>query len=61
MTIPWEQVVQDLDAQGNAVIKGILSADECDDVRALYPERKLFRSEVIMERHGFGRGELSHA
>lgn len=60
MTIPWEQVVQDLDAQGNAVIKGILSADECDDVRALYPERKLFRSEVIMERHGFGRGEYRY-
>jgi hypothetical protein len=60
MTIPWEQIVQDLDAQGNAVIEGILSADECDDVRALYPERKLFRSEVIMERHGFGRGEYRY-
>jgi uncharacterized protein len=60
MTIPWEQVVQDLDAQGNAIIKGILSAAECDHVRALYPERKLFRSEVIMERHGFGRGEYRY-
>ena len=60
MTIPWEQIIQDLDAQGNGIIKGILSADECDDVRALYPERKLFRSEVIMERHGFGRGEYRY-
>jgi uncharacterized protein len=58
--ISWDQVVQELDAQGNAVIKGILSADECDDVRALYQERKLFRSEVIMERHGFGRGEYRY-
>ena len=58
--ISWEQVVQDLDAQGNAVIKSILSAAECDDVRALYPERKLFRSEVIMARHGFGRGEYRY-
>lgn len=58
--IPWEQVVQDLDAQGNAVIKSILSAAECDDVRALYPERKLFRSEVIMARHGFGSGEYRY-
>lgn len=58
--ISWEQVVQDLDAQGNAVIKSILSAAECDDVRALYPERKLFRSEVIMARHGFGSGEYRY-
>jgi hypothetical protein len=58
--ISWAQVVQDLDAQGNAVIKGILPADECDDVRALYSERRLFRSEVIMERHGFGRGEYRY-
>ena len=58
--ISWEQVVQDLDSQGNAVIKSILSAGECDNVRALYPERKLFRSEVIMERHGFGRGEYRY-
>ena len=58
--ISWEQVVQDLDSQGNAGIKSILSAGECDNVHALYPERKLFRSEVIMERHGFGRGEYRY-
>src|SRR6185437_2234373 len=51
------QVSQNLDAEGNAIINGILSSDECDDVRALYQERKLFRSECMMERHGFGRGE----
>jgi uncharacterized protein len=56
----WEQVSHDLDAEGNAIINGILSTDECDDVRALYQQRKLFRSEVIMERHGFGRGEYRY-
>ena len=58
--ISWEQVSHDLDADGNSILKGILSADECDDVRALYQERKLFRSEIIMERHGFGRGEYRY-
>jgi len=58
--ISWEQVSQNLDAEGNAIIKSILSSDECDDIRALYQERKLFRSEVIMERHGFGRGEYRY-
>ena len=58
--ISWERVSQDLDADGNAIIKGILSSDQCDDIRALYEDRKLFRSEVIMERHGFGRGEYRY-
>jgi len=58
--ISWEQVSHDLDAEGSAIIKGILSPDECDEIRSLYQERKLFRSEVIMERHGFGRGEYRY-
>jgi uncharacterized protein len=58
--ISWPQVSHDLNADGNAIIKRILSSDECDDVRELYQERNLFRSEVIMERHGFGRGEYRY-
>ena len=58
--ISWEQVSHDLDAEGSAIIKGILLPDECDEIRSLYQERKLFRSEVIMERHGFGRGEYRY-
>jgi hypothetical protein len=58
--ISWEQVYRDLDAEGNAVIKSILSPDECDEIRALYQKEKIFRSQVVMERHGFGRGEYRY-
>jgi hypothetical protein len=58
--IPWEQVSQALDAEGNAVIKSILPPDECDNIRSLYNEENLFRSNVIMERHSFGRGEYRY-
>ena len=58
--ISWKQVSRDLDAEGNALIKGILSTDECDEIRALYQEEKIFRSQVVMERHGFGRGEYRY-
>ena len=58
--ISWEQVSRDLDTEGNAIIKGVLSSDECDEVRAFYQEEKLFRSQVVMERHGFGRGEYRY-
>jgi len=56
----WNEVSQALDAEGNAVIKSILPADECDKIRTLYQQEKLFRSNVVMERHGFGRGEYRY-
>ena len=58
--ISWEQVYRDVDAEGNAIIKGILASDECDEIRALYDNEALFRSQVVMERHGFGRGEYRY-
>src|SRR5262245_1356924 len=58
--MPWDQVTQDLDAEGNAIIDGVLSADECDAIRVLYQQEKMFRSQVVMERHGFGRGEYRY-
>jgi hypothetical protein len=58
--ISWEQVSEDLDAEGNAIINAILSAEECDTIRALYQEKQNFRSHIVMERHGFGRGEYRY-
>lgn len=58
--VAWEQMSQQLNAEGSAVIKGVLSADECEEVRGLYDEDNLFRSRVVMERHGFGRGEYRY-
>jgi hypothetical protein len=58
--VDWGQVAQDLDARGNAVLEGLLSLDECRALAALYPRANLFRSRVIMARHGFGRGEYQY-
>jgi hypothetical protein len=58
--LPWNEVSGALDAEGNTVIKSILSPNECDAVRGLYQEEKIFRSQVVMERHGFGRGEYRY-
>lgn len=56
----WERLTQDLDGHGNAVLSGILSASECDALAALYPHDQNFRSRVVMERHGFGKGEYKY-
>ena len=59
-TLDWERVSQDLDAQGNAVIEAILSPKECQALAGLYMKDDIFRSRVVMERHGFGRGEYKY-
>jgi hypothetical protein len=56
----WARVSQDLDAQGFTVIEGLLARTECNDLAALYARDELFRSRVVMERHGFGRGEYKY-
>ena len=56
----WSRVAADLDGEGNAVIEGLLSPSECDRLRALYAQDAMFRSRVVMARHGFGRGEYKY-
>ncbi|GKT26420.1 2OG-Fe(II) oxygenase [Acidovorax sp. SUPP3334] len=58
--IDWEAVVRSLDDQGCAVIDALLPPTECRAMAALYAQRSHFRSRVVMERHGFGRGEYQH-
>jgi hypothetical protein len=58
--IDWTRVSQDLDAQGSAVLEHVLSPEECRELSALYPNDGLFRSRVVMGRHGFGRGEYKY-
>lgn len=55
----WAEVAGSLDARGFAVLPGVLARSACDDARALY-ERDLFRSRIVMARHGFGQGEYQY-
>jgi uncharacterized protein len=59
-TIDWAQAERDLDAQGCAVLKNLLTPDECRSTAALYPDDAQFRSRIVMGRHGFGRGEYKY-
>lgn len=61
--IDWARVSRELDAQGNATIDALLTQPECEAIAALYDhddEEALFRSRVVMGRHGFGRGEYRY-
>jgi uncharacterized protein len=60
MSIDWARVARDLDVQGSGVIERLISPGECAALAALYPNDALFRSRVVMARHGFGRGEYKY-
>lgn len=59
-TIDWFAVEQELNDYGCAMLPGLLDAHECDALSALYPCDDLYRSRVVMARHGFGRGEYKY-
>ena len=58
--IDWSRVSRELDAYGSAVVEGLLSPHECRALIALYQDDDLFRSRIVMARHGFGRGEYKY-
>jgi uncharacterized protein len=58
--IDWPAASADLDAQGWAIFPWLLSAPECDAIVGLYGNEERFRSQVIMARHGYGRGEYKY-
>lgn len=59
-SLDWAKLAKDLDSHGCTVIGQLLSPDQCRTLAALYPDDGLFRSRIVMARHGFGRGEYKY-
>lgn len=56
-----QALLEALDADGHALIPGLLSPDECAAAAALFDDpATAFRSHVDMARHGFGRGHYRY-
>ena len=58
--VDWRAVEHALDAGGNARIERLLTSDESAAMAAQYADEQLFRSRIVMARHGFGRGEYKY-
>lgn len=56
----WSTVEAALDAHGYAVVPALLSTAQCATLAARYDSESLYRSRVVMSRHGFGRGEYKY-
>ena len=56
----WSAVAADLDVHGCAVIGPLLAPEQCEELAASYEAEGVFRSRVVMARHGFGSGEYQY-
>ncbi len=58
-TIDWDAIEQELERYGCATVTHLLSPAECDALSNDYSQ-DLYRSRVVMKRHGFGSGEYKY-
>jgi hypothetical protein len=56
----WKQAAAELNGQGWAMLPGLIAATDCEPIVSLYDRDDVFRSRVVMARHGFGRGEYRY-
>lgn len=60
MIIDWDRIGASLTDSGFAQIPSLLTAEQCRDVIALYPQDGLFRSRIDMAQYRFGKGEYQY-
>jgi len=58
--IDWAGIAAQLDTHGCATTGRLLTPQQCAALAASYASDALFRSRVVMARHGFGRGEYKY-
>jgi hypothetical protein len=56
----WTSVAIDLGEQGSAILESLLTPGECDTLARFHDDEHHFRSHVVMQNHGFGRGEYKY-
>lgn len=58
--LPWQQLAAELDQRGFASVGSLLDVPSCHALVSLYDHPARFRKRIVMERHGFGRGEYQY-
>ncbi|MGA1858089.1 2OG-Fe(II) oxygenase [Azospirillum sp. 11R-A] len=58
--LDWTRIGAELESVGHAVMGPLLDGESCKALAGLYGQDAPFRSRVVMERHGFGKGEYKY-
>ncbi len=56
----WTAVKDEMNLHGYAILPGIISSDQCDDLIRNYENSGIYRKTVVMERYRFGLGEYKY-
>lgn len=58
--LDWPRIEAALDARGCVTMPPLLTAGECSALAGRYEDDAVFRSRIVMSKHGFGRGEYKY-
>lgn len=58
--LDWKGIIEGLDTYGYGTTGKLLDAKTCQALTTCYEDDALFRSHIIMRRHGFGEGEYKY-
>jgi uncharacterized protein len=58
--LDWRQIGNELNEQGSALLKSVLTPEDCGILASWYQNENGFRRRIVMGRHGFGRGEYKY-
>ncbi|MEB6668746.1 2OG-Fe(II) oxygenase [Acinetobacter vivianii] len=56
----WEGITEQMHQQGFALIRQVLSPQQCQQLQQLYSQTELYRKTVVMQRYRFGLGEYKY-
>ena len=60
MSYDWVKAGRSLDSEGTAVLPRLIDRGQCAQLANGYAREELYRSRIVMARHGFGRGEYRY-
>lgn len=58
--LDWNRITTEIDQRGWATTGSLLTTEERSWLASSYDEDRLYRSRVVMARHGFGQGEYRY-
>lgn len=58
--LDWSEIAADLDTDGVALTRPLLTPSQCAEVISWFDRDELYRSTIVMARHSFGEGSYRY-
>ena len=59
-SLDWPGITSEMNTNGFAIIRSIVTEEECEKIVAQYHNQHLYRKTITMERYRFGLGEYKY-